>query len=304
MCQDLIVAICQTFLSQDVFMEQKKGQMTLKSYGKLKNVDFSKQTKENCDFRTAANRNLQSISDQLIKKKISSALKKALASCAEYLVKKLPINEQTVADARALHPAKRLENREAAIGRLAYSVVKAAGIKNVQREFGTQESSIDRIVDAVKDEYKRWKLETIPESYFIEAGESKLNLTRPSYWREEYNLLDIESPNAQKENKCVPVDAYWIKVGLMKDENGMKKYKHLSALALTILTLSHGNADPERGFSINKRLLKIHSVQIEQHILVSIRLIKGWIMLKGGLIQLIDLIDLSLVRSVQSSHAK
>ena len=70
--------------------------------------------------------------------------------------------------------------------------------------------------------------------YLIEAGESKLNLTRPSYWREEYNLLDIESPNAQKENKCVPVDAYRIKVGLMKDENGMKKYKHLSALALTI----------------------------------------------------------------------
>ena len=90
----------------------------------------------------------------------------------------------------------------------------------------------------------------------------------------------------------------------MKDENGMKKYKHLSALALTILTLSHGNADPERGFSINKRLLDIHSVQIGQHMLVSIRLIKGWIMRKGGLIQLIDLIDLSLVRSVQSSHAK
>ena len=87
----------------------------------------------------------------------------------------------------------------------------------------------------------------------------------------------------------------------MKDENGMKKYKHLSALALTILTMSHENADPERGFSVNKHLLDIHSVQIEQHMLVSIRLIKGWIMRKGGLIQLIDLIGLSLVRSVQSS---
>ncbi len=68
----------------------------------------------------------------------------------------------------------------------------------------------------------------------------------------------------------------------MKDENGARKYKHLSGLALIILTLSHGNADPERVFTINKRLLDIHSTQISEHMLTSIRIIKAWMMLKGG----------------------
>ena len=90
----------------------------------------------------------------------------------------------------------------------------------------------------------------------------------------------------------------------MKDQNGLRKYRHLSGLALIILTLSHGNADPERGFSINKRLLDIHSVQIGEHMLTSIRITKSWMMRKGGFTQLIEQIDLALLNAVQSSHAK
>ena len=51
---------------------------------------------------------------------------------------------------------------------------------------------------------------------------------------------------------------------------------------MSILTLSHGNADPERGFSINKLLLQAHGTQILPNTLELIRLIKSWLIRYGG----------------------
>ena len=42
------------------------------------------------------------------------------------------------------------------------------------------------------------------------------------------------------------------------DEYGNLKYPKLYALVQAILFLSHGNAYPEQGFSINKQLLESH----------------------------------------------
>ena len=68
----------------------------------------------------------------------------------------------------------------------------------------------------------------------------------------------------------------------MLDDLGNTKYKKLAALSLNVLKLSHGNADPERGFSINKKLIEIYSISIGNDTLQAIRLIKGYIMGKGG----------------------
>ena len=68
-----------------------------------------------------------------------------------------------------------------------------------------------------------------------------------------------------------------------------------------MLTLSHGNADPERGFSINKKLIDIHSIQIGDNTLQATRLVKGCIMRKGGFLNI--QITLKLIKSVQNSHA-
>ena len=51
---------------------------------------------------------------------------------------------------------------------------------------------------------------------------------------------------------------------------------------LGICTLSHGNADPERGFSINKYLLNVHGTSTSQKTIEAIRLVKDFIIMHGG----------------------
>ena len=48
------------------------------------------------------------------------------------------------------------------------------------------------------------------------------------------------------------------------------------------LLIPHGNADPERGFSINKRLLERHGVNISGECLEALRLIKDYLIQVGG----------------------
>ena len=46
------------------------------------------------------------------------------------------------------------------------------------------------------------------------------------------------------------MDKFWQKVGTMADSDGSSKYPQLFALMKCMLSLSHGNAVPEKGFSI------------------------------------------------------
>ena len=50
-----------------------------------------------------------------------------------------------------------------------------------------------------------------------------------------------------------------------------------------MLSVSHGNADPERGFSLNKHLLAIHGSSIKEETIESIRLVKDYIIRVGGI---------------------
>ena len=67
------------------------------------------------------------------------------------------------------------------------------------------------------------------------------------------------------------------------DETGQKKYPNLTTLAKCVLLVSHGNADPERGFSLNKHLLAIHGSSIKEETIESIRLVKDYIIRVGGI---------------------
>ena len=59
------------------------------------------------------------------------------------------------------------------------------------------------------------------------------------------------NPGEVHTNIC----AYWNSVSKIVDGAGDKKYKSLSALVKSALTLSHGNSVPERRFSVNNSLL-------------------------------------------------
>ena len=53
------------------------------------------------------------------------------------------------------------------------------------------------------------------------------------------------------------------------------KYPQLLALVKAVLSLTHGNSVPERGFSINKIMLDAHGTTIYEDTIVALRLVKG-----------------------------
>ena len=71
-------------------------------------------------------------------------------------------------------------------------------------------------------------------------------------------------------------------MGSIKDDEGRSKYKVLGPLVLAVCTLSHGNADPERGFSTNKHMLCVHSTSTDQNTTEALRLVKDYINLHGA----------------------
>ena len=62
----------------------------------------------------------------------------------------------------------------------------------------------------------------------------------------------------------------------------MIKFLNLLRLAKCVFVLPHGNADPERGFSINKRIIDIHGGSLGPETIEAIRLVKDYLLTIGG----------------------
>lgn len=69
---------------------------------------------------------------------------------------------------------------------------------------------------------------------------------------------------------------YWIEVSKLKDLHEKPKFSLLAKMTTTWFCLSHGNAEPERGFSENKNVLKDRESMHEETI-VAIRMTKDFI---------------------------
>ena len=64
------------------------------------------------------------------------------------------------------------------------------------------------------------------------------------------------------------------------------KYNTIAKLSLCVLLLPHGNADPERGFSLNKNVLAVHSFSIKEETLDAIRMVEDFIIRNNGVINI------------------
>lgn len=62
----------------------------------------------------------------------------------------------------------------------------------------------------------------------------------------------------------------------------MIKFRNLLRLAKCVLVLPHGNADPERGFSINKKIIEVHGTSLDSDTIEAIRLVKDYLLTVGG----------------------
>ena len=68
--------------------------------------------------------------------------------------------------------------------------------------------------------------------------------------------------------------AYWLHVPNMVDAVGEKKYQHLSYVAKAALTLSHSNASPEHGFSVNSALVTTDRGSLSERSIVTVCVVK------------------------------
>lgn len=74
---------------------------------------------------------------------------------------------------------------------------------------------------------------------------------------------------------------FWAKVGEIQTLTGEPKFGELAKLVKACLSLSHGNADPERGFSENKKILEGRE-NLDEETIVFIRAVKNYINLCGS----------------------
>ena len=85
---------------------------------------------------------------------------------------------------------------------------------------------------------------------------------------------------------------------MMKEE----RFPQLAALVKSILTLSHGNAGPEQGFSINKALIDSHGTSLSEDMIIALRRVKHRILQVGGILNFP--ITRPLLESVKSSRSR
>lgn len=79
--------------------------------------------------------------------------------------------------------------------------------------------------------------------------------------------------------KCI--DHYWTTVSAFVDTDGKCCLAELATLAIDYLCVSHGNAIPERGLSINKQLLQDRSL-LKEKTIEALRFVKESIELHSG----------------------
>ncbi|KAK8770235.1 hypothetical protein V5799_013300 [Amblyomma americanum] len=116
---------------------------------------------------------------------------------------------------------------------------------------------------------------------------------------DEWLMLKCDQSKGTLEGR---LDVYWAKIFRMKTITGETKYPMLSKLVKAVLSLPHGNADLERGFSENKHLLDERS-SLNIASVNGMRHIKSYLQRYDGDASKVPLSS-DLLRCVRQSRAK
>ena len=95
-------------------------------------------------------------------------------------------------------------------------------------------------------------MEDISESLYTINSSQPTQLLKPISFDWSYIQNDTTQLGGSKSRHFVRIDHYWSKIGKIRDDAGQYKFKHLASLANCVLSLSHGNAAPERNFCLIK----------------------------------------------------
>jgi hypothetical protein len=95
-----------------------------------------------------------------------------------------------------------------------------------------------------------------------------------SEWRLYSADSDIGGQLSGTANDVVTIDQYWSHVLKLKDAMGQPKYPNLMLIVKPALSLSHGQADVERGFSLKKRIACDSRVSLNQKTITALRTVR------------------------------
>lgn len=199
--------------------------------------------------------------------KFYKAARSFYITCTQSLLKSLPLSNKFLENLKCLHPMYRLEPISSKIIRML-----AAEVPNV-----VDPSEVSSITD-------EWILLQTQELDFNHIDE-----------------ISEEAGCSRDSIKSMRLDHYWQKIFDMKDSFGNPKFKILTKLVKALLSLAHGNAECERGFSLNKNLLDNRSsLSIES--INGLRQMKSHIKRIGGLENL--KIEKEILQSVKDAGQK
>lgn len=145
--------------------------------------------------------------------------------------------------------------------------------------------------NSIRREWKHYECDEKLPSFVSnnDMSDNKVKAKQESYWKrvhEEFGLQFGPTNSTPEAPNMKRIDVYWQEVSQMKDETGEVKYPLLTAMVKTLLTLSHGNAAPESGFSINKAMLVTHGNSFDEETLSSLRIVKDAIIHAGSFLNI------------------
>ena len=204
--------------------------------------------------------------------------------------------------AQFLNPQKRnSQTTMSSICNLALKIVKVFCSRSSLVLNVCPDKSLDDIADIIRNQWRIYQAEAIPESmYFCQTSKTKpVNVSYWNYYLKYCGIFSDSTDNSQSNH--IRIDDLRKSVGSMMNDDGNLKYPQLFALPKALLSISHGNVVPERGFSLNKYMLSIHGNNLEVENIISLRIVKDELCLRGGLKNV--KITKQLLRSVHPAHA-
>ncbi|CAH0556455.1 unnamed protein product [Brassicogethes aeneus] len=180
--------------------------------------------------------------------KMRTDFKKCYVKFTDYLSKKLPLDSTLLKDLQYINPAPEFRSSSKAgpaFQRIALNIGACMEANLVHCFHLKSNLSVNSFADLIKGQFIKYQNETIPESWYYDKVAEKYK----------------------------SIDHYWTKVLTFRNAEGAIKYEQLAYLSLTAITLSHGNAIPERGFSINKNILTDKHA-LKEDTIVALRIVK------------------------------
>ncbi|CAF2889007.1 unnamed protein product [Rotaria sp. Silwood2] len=193
-----------------------------KAGGDLLDIDFILNEKQlnNKHIRIERSRKVLTHLTQKERETFFEDVKKIYHATTEYFKKNLPLKNSFLRDVQILHPSFKSTQYSDELVRISRAVT---GLLT------------DREIDCSRDEWLNYSLDNIDEKWYIK-----------------------DKKEGDSGSECITyhrIDYYWNKVLAITTADGRPKYPTLGKLIKNILIIPHGNADIERGFSINENMV-------------------------------------------------